>query len=664
MKLVRIVSVLIMYSLCSCIPNVDENLETESIGDTDIMSNLTIPRDFNFQTTRNIRVTVDVMSIENKPLKGVKVGFFNKHPDENGKLLTSAFTDSFGKIDTQIRVPSYFENIFIQVYSIGFANQKTIPVINNTNVTFGGFPEQRTTVSNKQIQNPIPILDNYYYMGNFNGNGLPLYLEDNGDNLTQDFLDGVNASLPENKPVPQNNPEYLSTGNELDVVVLERSDVWVTFVTEGAGYRNALGYYVFDSQDPPSSVNEIDSIHVILPNASLANAGGELIAGDKIKLGTFEAGQTISWVLFQNAWNGTNVNVNATKFYSRSEFNTVETNPEMRQHTVQLADFGRQLLLNGFEDQTRSKGSDNDFNDLVFYVSANPWENILIGDIPAVTPNTDSDGDGISDETDDFPDDPTRAIKNTYIGSLAFEDLWPSKGDYDFNDLVLDYEIDHILNGDNQLVSIESDWTIKAVFAGYANGFGITFENLSPSEIANITGLHHTENTILQNGNGTESNQDKATVIIFDNVFSAVQASGSPYPHTSPVTKLSNTINFINPISQDLVGFPPYSPFIFANGNRSTEIHLPGHFPTDLANSELFGTFADDSNFNLNYTYKTANGLPWGIHLSEPFDFPKEGSAINEAYLNFVIWATSGGSLGNDWYLDLPNYRNSTHIYE
>ncbi len=232
------------------------------------------------------------------------------------------------------------------------------------------------------------------------------------------------------------------------------------------------------------------------------------------------------------------MNVTKTKFYSKNDLNNAESDPTKRQHTVQLADYGRQLLLNGFEDQTRSVGSDNDFNDLVFYITANPWEGKDIEEIPPVTPSDDDDGDGISNEIDDFPTDPTRAIRNTYIGSLAYEDLWPSRGDYDFNDLVIDYEVDNILNGNNLLVDIESDWTIKAVFVGFENGFSIHFENLDTSEIANISGMNLTENIITQNADGTESNQDEARVIIFDNILSAIQSFGSSIPSYLPNNKL------------------------------------------------------------------------------------------------------------------------------
>merc|ERR1711991_317750 len=53
----------------------------------------------------------------------------------------------------------------------------------------------------------------------------------------------------------------------------------------------------------------------------------------------------------------------------------------------------------------------------------------------------DVDGDGISNAEDDFPDDADRSFNNFFpasgYGTLAFEDLWPARGDYDFNVLVV-----------------------------------------------------------------------------------------------------------------------------------------------------------------------------------------------------------------------------------
>lgn len=657
MKISYRILVLVQLIIWSCTPSVSEQEEIILNEDNDAIANLKVPNNFNFETTTVVNASIEVKGLENEVLSGVKVSFFTKHPDFGGSLINSGFTNNSGILNTDILLPTYLEEIFVQVHSIGFANQTTVAISPSITLEFGGKPESeknatKNTVKAKNSSNKrVHIADNYYYMGDFSTGsfgGKPEYLEASRDALDRTFLDDVNASLPENRPVPQYNPHYLTSGNQLDVNVTKKSDVWVTFVTEGAGYKNSLGYFVFDTNNPPSSVNEIDSIFVVLPNASLKWSGGNLRAGDKVKLGTFPPGKSISWVLFQQGWNGSGVNVNNTKFFSRSELNTIETDPTKRQHTVQLADYGRNIFLNGFEDQTRSESSDNDFNDLVFYVSANPWSGISTSKAPTLTASKDSDDDGINDDVDDYPNG-EGAAKNTFTGSLAFEDLWPNQGDYDFNDLVLDYKINHILNGNNKVVKIEAEWTIKAVLATLRNGFGIQLGNLSPNSVESVTGIDLKEDYITNNGNDTEANQSKATIILFDNVFKQNR-------------KFTTTINFKNPVSQSQLGLPPYNPFLIVHGERGKEVHLPGYKPTDLADTSLFGNGDDASNLGGSRTYKTINGLPWAISLPEPFDFPKAAIPINKAYLNFENWAISGGNLKKDWYLDMPENRDESKI--
>ncbi len=673
MKLRAFLASALVVGLLSC--NKEDSIQaTDPAQISGDLRELQFPRSFDFSTSREVRGEVTVKGLKDQPLAGTKVCFYTANPDAGAKPISIGFTNPAGMLNMPIRIPAYAENIIVEVHASGIANRQIVPA-SDFYLDFGGRPQQRNFMSGKTsgIQSRTPISGNYYYMGTFSSganSGLPNYLENPGDNVSQQFLDDVDASLPERAPVPANNPSYLTTGNELDVVIDDRSDVWVTFVTEGAGFKNALGYYVFDTQNPPATANDIDSIFVVLPNASLQSGGGQLNAGDKVKLGTFDGGKTISWVLFQDAWTGTGVNVNATKYYSRIDFNTAETDPTKRQHTVQLADIGRQLLLNGFEDQTRSTGSDEDFNDLVFYVTANPWENVNIGNIPPVTPEDDCDNDGVSDESDDFPCDPSRAVRNTYTGTLSYEDLWPSQGDYDFNDMVIDYEIDHILNGANRLVEIEADWTVRAVGAGYENGFGFSFDGLSPSVVNGVNGHNLTKNLITNANNGLEAGQSSATVITFDNVFDVMPNPGTAFINTvvgetyaNPVT-VSQLITFTSPQIQANVGLPPYNPFIFVNGDRGREVHLADKMPTDLVDQSYFGIHGDATDLNSGYTYKTSNGLPWAINISESFDYPVEYSPINEAYLKFTNWATSGGLTDTDWFTDEAGNRDLSKIYQ
>jgi hypothetical protein len=70
----------------------------------------------------------------------------------------------------------------------------------------------------------------------------------------------------------------------------------------------------------------------------------------------------------------------------------------------------------------------------------------------------DTDGDGIQDQM--IPLDPAVAFElftpSKYgTGTIAFEDLWPSYGDYDFNDVALNYQVIVKLNSLNLAVQMD-----------------------------------------------------------------------------------------------------------------------------------------------------------------------------------------------------------------
>ena len=107
---------------------------------------------------------------------------------------------------------------------------------------------------------------NYAFLDTFNSSGVP----DNlvfSDVIEQNLLDDINASLPESSPggIPVSNPDYLA-GKETNLIITKEADVWVTFVSEGAGYRNVLGYYTYPLDQEPTSISEIQPHYVIFPN--------------------------------------------------------------------------------------------------------------------------------------------------------------------------------------------------------------------------------------------------------------------------------------------------------------------------------------------------------------------------------------------------------------
>ncbi|MFC7445112.1 DUF4114 domain-containing protein [Mesoflavibacter profundi] len=215
----------------------------------------------------------------------------------------------------------------------------------------------------------------YQYLGTYTTDGTPNYLEPIGDVVSVETLEMISNSLPESYPVPEYNPHYITSGYDTNLEIEANADVWVTFVSEGAGYKNVLGYYTYDVNNPPTTTPQPEDITIIFPNVSALGSGGGLLVGDKVKIGSFTAGTGIGWVLLANAWNSNTSTVGngLWQLYSNPEFNP-EAQPELQHHNVLLNDPDNQRIILGFEDIRRDYGScDNDFNDAVFYVTANPY---------------------------------------------------------------------------------------------------------------------------------------------------------------------------------------------------------------------------------------------------------------------------------------------------
>jgi len=137
--------------------------------------------------------------------------------------------------------------------------------------------------------------------------------------------------------------------------------------------------------------------------------------------------------------------------------------------------------------------------------------------------DTDTDQDGIPDVINDYPNDPEEAT-DVYTpsalgnGTFAFEDFWPKKGDYDFNDLVMGYRYINVLNNSNKSVRFKMEMTLKAIGAGYHHGFGISLD-VDKTKVESVTGNALNGSLISVEANGLEANQEKTVVIVFNDTF-------------------------------------------------------------------------------------------------------------------------------------------------
>ncbi|MBE0646156.1 MAG: LruC domain-containing protein [Bacteroidales bacterium] len=304
-------------------------------------------------------------------------------------------------------------------------------------------------------------------------------------------------------------------------------------------------------------------------------------------------------------------------------------------------------------------------------------------DCDPININPDTDGDGVPDSEDDYPADQYRAYNNYYPASgqatLAFEDLWPSDGDYDLNDVVVGYSFKIVTDADDDVVDLFGTFVLKASGAGLHNGFGFELPTVAPASVISTTGYDVLPSAGYSFGsNGLESGQTNATVIVFDDFFRITPPAPStfgvntwPTQQAVPYDTLTVTMVFMNngtpgaggAVSLTALNIAEFNPFIVAGMIRGMEVHLPDYPPTDLADPQYFGTIDDDSNPATGKYYKTAANLPWALNIYEVFDYPVEQVPITNAYLKFSDWVQSNGILFPNWYQNIAGYRNAANIY-
>ncbi|AUC13931.1 hypothetical protein BTO06_01630 [Tenacibaculum sp. SZ-18] len=237
----------------------------------------------------------------------------------------------------------------------------------------------------------VIVAQNYNYLGTYSSNGTPDYLEVPGDSVSVETLEMISNAIPESYPVPDFNPQYITAGYDTNIELSQAADVYVTFIAEGAGYRNVLGFYTYDLSNPPTTAPGEEDITIIFPNASALGSGGGLQVGDKVNIGSFPANTGIGWVLLANAWSASQQQVGFGHWtvFSDPDFNP-ESDPELRHHNVLLSDPENERVILGFEDIRRDLNScDNDFNDAVFYITASPYEAITTNNVADVSLSSD-----------------------------------------------------------------------------------------------------------------------------------------------------------------------------------------------------------------------------------------------------------------------------------
>jgi LruC domain-containing protein len=586
------------------------------------LDNLKVPDGFKFESTRVEDVTIKMPSTIDFSKDKSRFNIYTANPADGGKLITAGSFDKNGDWTGEVRVPTALDSVYVQ--SIAGSVYASLPQQNTkgsgVTVNFGN--DYGTTPPDT-----IPSETKAAYLSNHNAGK---YKVTNVNNLVQngDFNDDIFGTIAGWSSYHPVDGKWYFTN----------------YYSQKMNRYNDGGNYVIRTP-----LNQHGTYYGGTSQMVAANPGDLITFSADIKSVGNKSG-LFSW-LYLIPYNSANQPI----AYYWIRYN----NPSHNWTTKTIA---ATMPAGTVKVQVLFWNWDYDRNASIYYDNA-----VVTG------PVKDSDGDGVPDDQDDYPNDPSRAFNVYYPnqsdwGTVAFEDLWPGKGDYDFNDLVLDYHFKSVLNASNQLVEFFTDYSVRAVGASMKNGFGFMLGG-DPANVASVSGTHYTENYIHTNGNGTEQGQSETVIILFDNAFRMIGNSGSAFintkqsvPYVNPDTNQLHVL-YTNPVSVNTTGTAPYNPFLIVNGERGKEIHLAGQKPTDLVNNTYFGTYADATDPATGKYYQTANNLPWALDLPVSFAYPVEQVDILSAYNHFGRWAESGGNDYPDWYMDKPGYRVSSNIF-
>lgn len=179
------------------------------------------------------------------------------------------------------------------------------------------------------------------------------------------LIGDISELFPEQKDVRGMHEDLFSDTANLSIKVTEETPVYITFIDEGASWKNAFGYYTYPADAPPKSVDELDK-HIVFPNVSKKGEGGGLSFGDRVQLGddSFPKGTVIGFYLVAKGYkNGETVDGIYTHYTNRA-FNI----DQAQQSTLFLSSSCNDLVLT-FEDiKVNSSSCDHDFNDIIFMV--------------------------------------------------------------------------------------------------------------------------------------------------------------------------------------------------------------------------------------------------------------------------------------------------------
>ncbi|MDR0962696.1 MAG: LruC domain-containing protein [Mediterranea sp.] len=429
------------------------------------------------------------------------------------------------------------------------------------------------------------------------------------------------------------NKELVSSVDQTNFYIGKETEVQLMFLNERAGFKNTFGYYYYKG----SGERNVDDLrkYVIFPNVSMRetdDAADNTSSNDVLRVGSqvslqffgedgtdkassiFPEGYTIGWFLIPEGFNPSNGNVqNIDKMCT--------SNQELATKSfISIYDQKLRGVVVGAED-----GGDTSYEDMLFCVFTKDMDAIIDPENPG-RPYIPKGVEGPNAVTI-----PEIVEDESLYGTLAFEDVWPSGGDYDLNDVVVEFQRIKSFNTKNEVVKV------KDIFTPVHNG--ATFVNAFAYQITSGK-----MGTVVKKPESAVVEEETSSIVLYPNHALAVTNPPTEYVVERDLTGLSvkSTDLLFNPFI-----IPHYEP-----GNTSRiEVHLPLKSPTPWADTSLNFT-ADDA-----YYVDEDGKYPFAIDISKlGFKVATESVRIDAEteYPDFRPWAESNGTTYTKWY---DNYK-------
>ena len=213
---------------------------------------------------------------------------------------------------------------------------------------------------------------------------------------------------------------------------------------------------------------------------------------------------------------------------------------------------------------------------------------------------------------------------------VAYEDLYPNRGDYDFNDAVVAYRYQLGVNSSGQVEQIQGEAYLVARGSNYTHNWTLEIPvppGTSLASTSNCSTVDSARTTapcaITLMGGALSWQAFSGTRILLP---PGSQAQRNTMPGESPIQ---------GPKSTFLISFT--TPVALANiGVDDPWLHVI------------------DTGKDIHTNARDANGFPFAMNIPSDWQVPNEGVDLGLAYPSFSTFVTSSGGQSADWYLK-PN---------